>query len=51
MKKKQAGLTLPDRTKTAPQNSTASCVITGHLVAAIMGLEEFRTADHSTCLR
>ena len=29
----------------------ASCVIIGHLVAALRGQEEFRTADHSVCLR
>ena len=28
----------------------ASCVITGHLVAALRGQAEFRTADHSACL-
>ena len=34
---KQAGLALPDPTQTAPENWTASCVITGHLVAALRG--------------
>ena len=48
---KQAGLALPDPSQTAPENWTASCVITGHLVAAIRGQVEFRTADHSACLR
>ena len=48
---KQAGMALPDPTKTAPENWTASCVITGHLVAAIRGQEEFWTVDHSACLR
>ena len=47
---KQAGLALTDPTQTAPDNSTASCVITGHLVAALRGQVEFRTADHSACL-
>ena len=47
---KQAGLDLPDPTQTAPENWTASCVIIGHLVAALRGLVEFRTADHSACL-
>ena len=48
---KQAGLALPDPTQTAPENCTASCVITGHLVAALRGQVEFRTADHLTCLQ
>ena len=43
---KQAGLALPDPSQTAPENWTASCVITGHLVAAIRGQVEFRTAYH-----
>ena len=43
---KQAGLDRPDPTKTALENWTASCVITGHLVAALRGQEEFRMADH-----
>ena len=29
----------------------SSCVITGHLVAALRGQEELRLADHSTYLR
>ena len=32
---KQAGLALPDPTQTAPENWSASCVITGHLVVAL----------------
>ena len=44
---KQAGLALPHLTKTASENWTASCVITGNLVAVLRGQEEFRTADHS----
>ena len=48
---KQAVLALPNPTQTAPENWTASCVITGHLVAALRGQVEFRTADHSACLR
>ena len=48
---KQAGLALPDPIKTAPENWTASCVITGHLVAALRGQVVFLTADHSACLR
>ena len=48
---KQAGLALPDPIQTAPENWTASCLITGYLVAALRGQVEFRTADHSACLR
>ena len=44
---KQAGFTLPYPSQTAPENWTVSCVITGHLVAALRGQVEFRTADHS----
>ena len=47
---KQAGLALPDPSQTASENWTASCVITGHLVAALRGQVEFWTADHSACL-
>ena len=43
---KQAVLALPDPSQTAPENWTASCVITGHLVRAIRGQVKFRTADH-----
>ena len=43
---KQAGLALPDQTQTAPENWTASCVITGNLVAELRGQVELRTADH-----
>ena len=46
---KQAGLALPDPTLTAPENWTASCFITGNLVAALRGHVEFLTADHSAC--
>ena len=42
---KQVGLALPDLTNTSTENWTASCVITGHLVALIRGQEEFRTAE------
>ena len=48
---KQAGLAIPDPVKTAPENWTASCVITGHLLASLRGQVEFRMADHSACLR
>ena len=48
---KQAVLALPDPSQTASENWTASCVITGHLVAALRGKVEFWMADHSSCLR
>ena len=48
---KQAGLAFLDPTKTAPENWTASYVITGHLVAELRGQEVFQMADHSSCLR
>ena len=47
---KQAGLALPDPVNTSPKNWTASCLITGHLVAALRGQVIFRTADHSACI-
>ena len=47
---KQAGLFLPDPSQTDPENWTASCVIKGHLVAALRGQLEFQTSDHSACL-
>ena len=48
---KQAGLALSDPIQTAPENWTASCVIIGHVVEALRGQVEFRTADHLACLR
>ena len=48
---KQAGLDLPDPTKMASENWMMSCVITGHLVAALREQEEFRTEDNSTYLQ
>ena len=47
---KQAGMALPDPTRTASENWQASCVITGHLVSALRGQVPFRTADHAACL-
>ena len=47
----QYKLALPDPSHMASENWTASCVITGHLVAALRGQVEFRTADHLACLR
>ena len=48
---KQVGLALTEPTLTAPENWTASCVITAILVAALRGQVEFQTADHSACLQ
>ena len=47
---KQAGLDLSDPSQTAPENWMASCVIAGHLVAALRRQVDFRTAYHSACL-
>ena len=43
----QAGIALPNPTQTAEANWTASCVITGHLVAALRGTDEFRSGYHA----
>ena len=48
---KQAVMALPDPKKTAPDNWTTYCVITGHLVAALRGQEEFSTAYHNSYLK
>ena len=48
---KQAVIYLLDPTKTAPENWTTSCVITGHLVTALRGQTTFWTANHTACLR
>ena len=42
---------LPDPSQTAREIWTASYVITGHLVAALRGPVDFRTADQSACLQ
>ena len=44
-------MALPDPKKTAPDNWTTYCVITGHLVAALRGQEEFSTAYHNSYLK
>ena len=44
-------MAIPNPVKTAPENWTASCVITGNLVADLRGQVVFRTADPSACLR
>ena len=48
---KQVGLALLDPFQTAPENWTASCVVTGHLVAALRVQVGFRTEDHLACLQ
>ena len=48
---KQAVLALPYLTNTVPENLKAYCVITGYLVIALRGQEEFRTADYSSYLQ
>ena len=48
---KQAGLALLEPTNTSPENWKVSCVITGHLVAALRVREELQTADHALILR
>ena len=45
-----AGLALPDPTTSATSNWTASCVIVGHLVAALRGRSEFLPADHKAVM-
>ena len=45
---KQVGLAFPYPTKKAPENWTASCVITKRLVAALRDQEEFWTVRHAT---
>ena len=48
---KKVGLALPDPSQTAPENWTASCFLTGHLISALRVQTTFRTADHTACLR
>ena len=43
---KQAGIALPDPTRTAGANWVASCVITGRLAAALCRTAEFRSGNH-----
>ena len=44
---KQSGIALSDPTWTVGGNWTASCVIPGHLVAALHGTAEFRSGNHA----
>ena len=48
---KQVGLALLDSTKMVIKNWTASCVITGNLVASLRVQEGLRRADHAACMR
>ena len=47
---KQAGLALIYLNNIAPENWTASCVITVHLSAAFLGQGEFRIVDYTAIL-
>ena len=47
---KQAVLALLDPTLTAPEKWTASCVITRHPIAALIGKVEVWAADNSACI-
>ena len=44
---KQTRITLPDQTRTAGANWTASCVTSGHLVAELRGTAKFRPGNHA----
>ena len=44
---KQAGIYLPNPTQTAGENWTASCVITGHLVAELRRKAKVRYGNHA----
>ena len=48
---KQAGLSLPDLMRAAPDNWKEYCVITEHLVSELRGQMTFQTAYHAACLR
>ena len=43
-------MAIPDLTQKAKFNWTASCVVTGHLVAALWVCVEFRSRDHAQLL-
>ncbi len=47
---KKAGLAIPNPTTTAGDNWTATTVMCGHLIAAIHGTVESRSADHSAVM-
>ncbi len=43
---KKSGLAIPDPTTTADENWTTLTVVCGHLIVALLGTTEFRSADH-----
>jgi hypothetical protein len=47
---KHSGLALPNPTTTAESNWKASTLICGHLVAALRGRTDFRSADHANIM-
>ena len=47
---KWAGIALPNPTWTKGVNWTASCMITGHLVAALCRTADFRSGDHGVLM-
>ncbi len=48
---KHAGLALPNPTTTAESNWKSSTLICGHLIAALRGTTDFRSADHSATMQ
>jgi hypothetical protein len=47
---KHSGLALPNPTTTAESNWKASTLVCGHLVAALRGRTDFRSADHKSII-
>lgn len=47
---KHSGLALPNPTTTAESNWKASTLVCGHLVAALRGRTDFRSADHESIM-
>jgi hypothetical protein len=45
---KHAGLALPDPTTSAEDNYLASTLVCSHLIAALRGVEMFRSTEHDT---
>jgi hypothetical protein len=48
---KQAGLALPDPTKSAPSNYEASTCVNSHLIAALKGTEVFSSLTHVVTIK
>ena len=48
---KQLVMSIPEPTIMTPDNWTASCVITGHLVVELRVQERFRMAKHAAFIR